>query len=165
MFSTNDYIIYGNTGICKIEDIKDMKFGNKPMRKYYVIKTVYGEKSTIYSPIDNTAINIRKVMNLDEAKELINEIPDQNTIWIEDISDRKEKYNEIIKAGNRIELVKLIKTLYLKKQEKATEGKKLMIGDEKIMQEAEKILHQELALILDIKPEEVISFITSELNQ
>lgn len=40
-----------------------------------------------------------------------------------------------------------------------------MIGDEKLMQEAEKILHQELALILDIKPEEVAPFITSELKE
>ena len=62
-------------------------------------------------------------------------------------------------------IIKLIKTLYLKKQEKAKEGKKLMIGDEKLMQEAEKILHQELALILDIKPEEVAPFITSELKE
>lgn len=165
MFSTNDYIIYGNTGICKIESIKEMKFGNNPTKKYYIIKPVYGEKETIYSPIDNTAINIRKIMNLDEVKELINEIPKQDTIWIEDISDRKEKYSEIIKGGNRHDLVKLIKTLYLKKQEKAKEGKKLMIGDEKLMQEAEKILHQELALILDIKPEEVAPFITSELKE
>lgn len=77
---------------------------------------------------------------------------------------RKEKYNEILKKGNKVELVKLIRTLYLEKEKKKTEGKKLYVGDEKIMAEAERLLHEEFAVVLNIKVDEVLPFILGELE-
>ena len=164
MFSTNEYIIYGTTGICKIHEIRKMKFGNKPEKEYYIIKPVYNENCTIYAPVDNNELNIKRVMNMDEVQKLICDIPNQDIIWIDYVNSRKEKYTEIIKHGNRKDLVSIIKTLYLKKQEQIANGKKLMINDENFMKEAERILHEELALILDITPEEVVPFIIKELS-
>ena len=39
----------------------------------------------------------------------------------------------------------------MEKLRKKEEGKKLNSGDEKIMNEAEKLLHEEFALVLNIK--------------
>ena len=77
---------------------------------------------------------------------------------------RKETYNEILKKGNKKDIVKLIKTLYMEKLRKKEEGKKLNAGDEKIMNEAEKLLHEEFALILNIKVDEVLPFILGKLS-
>lgn len=77
---------------------------------------------------------------------------------------RKEKYREILKNGDRQELIQLIRTLYLHQQELKKAGKKFHATDEKILNEAEKILHHEFAYVLDIKLEEVVPFISKEIN-
>lgn len=133
-------------------------------REYYILKPAYDPNSTIYAPIDNNMINIRRIMTVQEVYNLIKTMPDNETIWIDDINLRKEKYNEILKKGDKVELVKLIRTLYLEKEKKKTEGKKLYVGDEKIMSEAQRLLHEEFALVLNIKVDEVLPFILGELE-
>ena len=163
MFAKNDYIIYGTTGVCKITGIEKRKFNNIE-KEYYILKPAYDSNSTIYAPIDNDMINIRKIMTVKEVYDLIRTMPDNGPIWIDDINLRKGKYNEILKKGNKVELVKLIRTLYLEKEKKKTEGKKLYVGDEKIMAEAERLLHEEFAVVLNIKVDEVLPFILGELE-
>ncbi|MBP3915198.1 MULTISPECIES: CarD family transcriptional regulator [unclassified Clostridium] len=164
MFAKNDYIIYGTTGVCKITGIEKKKFNTSAEREYYILKPAYDPNSTIYAPVDNNIINIRKIMTVKEVYDLIMAMPDNKTIWIDDINLRKEKYNEILKKGDKVELVKLIRTLYLEKQKKKNEGKKLYVGDEKIMSEAQRLLHEEFALVLNIKVDEVLPFILGELE-
>lgn len=103
-------------------------------------------------------------MTVKDVYELIRSMPDNETIWIDDINLRKEKYTDILKKGDTIALIKLIKTLYLEKEKKKNEGKKLYVGDEKIMSEAQRLLHEEFALVLNIKVDEVIPFILGELE-
>ena len=164
MFAKNDYIIYGTTGVCKITGIEKKKFNTSAEREYYILKPAYDPNSTIYAPVDNNIINIRKIMTVKEVYDLIMAMPDNKTIWIDDINLRKEKYNEILKKGDKVELVKLIRTLYLEKQKKKNEGKKLYVGHEKIMSEAQRLLHEEFALVLNIKVDEVLPFILGELE-
>ena len=160
MFSKNEYIIYGSTGVCKIIDIVKKKFGFNKEREYYILKPAYDTNA----PIDNDKISIRKIMTKEEVYDLIKTMPDNETIWIDDMNLRKETYNEILKKGNKKDIVKLIKTLYMEKLRKKEEGKKLNAGDEKIMNEAEKLLHEEFALVLNIKVDEVLPFILGELS-
>ena len=87
-------------------------------------------------------------MTINEVYSLINTMPHTESIWIEDINLRKEKYTKILKSGDNKQLVKLIRTLYLEKEKKKVEGKKLYVNDEKIMTDAEKLLHEEFALVL-----------------
>ena len=91
-------------------------------------------------------------------------MPHTESILIEDINLRKEKYTKILKSGDNKQLVKLIRTLYLEKEKKKVEGKKLYVNDEKIMTNAEKLLHEEFALVLDIKVDEVLPFILGKLE-
>ena len=164
MFSKNEYIIYGSTGACKIIDIVIRKFGFNQERKYYVLKPAYENNSTIYAPIDNDKVTIRKIMTKEEVYNLIKTIPNNETIWIDDNNLRKETYNEILRTGNKKEIIKLIRTLHQQRISKKEVGKKLNVGDEKIMNEAEKLLHEEFALVLNIKVDEVLPFISGELS-
>ena len=85
-------------------------------------------------------------------------------IWIENENQRKEAYREIIARGDRTELVKMIKTLYLHQQQRQAIGKKLHIADERFFKEAEKMLYDEFALVLNIKQEEVLPFILEQIE-
>ncbi len=65
---------------------------------------------------------MRKVLTREEIDELIRKMPDENNIWIEDEAERKEGYRRILRSGNRMELVMLIKTLYCYREDRR--GKK-----------------------------------------
>ena len=165
MFIINDSVVYGNEGVCLITDIVKKEF-NSGLIDYYLLKPVSSPKSSIYIPINNTTLlnKIHPLISTNEIVELINSMPEKNTIWIEDNNNRREEYKKIIYSGDRIDLIKLIKTLYLKREDLKTNKKKLLTSDDNFFKSAEKILYDEFAYVLDIKPDEVRPYIEEQLR-
>lgn len=163
MFKVNDTVMYGRSGVCRIVDICKKNFINNELL-YYVLQPVYENKCTIYCPVDSKKVQMRKLLDIDEIRELIRTMPDEITIWDNNDRARRETYDKIIKSGDHRELIKLIKTLYLKRKELNSTGKKFHIADEKAMNDAEKLLYQEFALVLDIQLDEVVPFITGQIE-
>lgn len=164
MYSINEYIVYGKAGVSQIIDIRKENFEGLEEQTYYVLKPVYSEKSIIYAPVNRNLNKFRKVLTIEEIYKIIEALPKAKTIWINNDHSRKEKYLKILKEGSHIELVRLLKTFYEKNKELTSVGKKLHISDERIMKEVERILFEEFAFVLNIEPEEVLPFITGELN-
>ncbi len=165
MYEVGSTVIYKNDGVCKITEIVVRMFKDKEI-EYYVLNPVHNKNAEIFVPKNNPDLvsKMRKVLTKDEIINIINSMPEEDDIWISDEAVRKEKYREILTLGNRKDLVKLIKTLYLHKQSQKQYGKKLHLADEKLLRDAEKILYDEFAYVLEIAPEEVIDFITTKLN-
>lgn len=164
MYAINDYVVYGNNGVCKITDIRKEKFCGAEEQVYCVLEPVHSDKSTIYTPINRNLDKFRNVMSYEEVHELIQAIPDKETIWIEEFQPRNEKYNEILKEGDPKQLIILIKTLHAHREDLIEKGKKMRMTDEKVMREAESLLYDEFAYVLEIEPDEVVPFITNELE-
>lgn len=165
MFQINDTVIYGTQGACKISEIMQKKFAGKPM-KYYVLKPIYDENSTVYIPVDNQGLvnKMRRLLSAREIHEIIQAMPDEECVWIENEHERKQAYKDIISRGDRLELVKLIKTLYFHQQAQQAKGRKLHMADERYFKEAEKLLYSEFALVLNIEPEQVVPFIANQIE-
>ena len=89
MFEIGQYIIYGSTGVCEIEDIRDERISGEK-KSYYILKPVYISGSKIYAPVGVSEVRMRALITKDEAMALIDSMPDEETIWIEDDSARKE---------------------------------------------------------------------------
>lgn len=164
MFQVNDTVMYGSSGVCRISEICAKKFGGSEVL-YYVLKPVYDENSTIYCPVDSPKLKIRQLLSVNEIYRLIQEMPDTQTEWIDNEQQRKEKFSKIVKEGDHRELIKLIRALYFNREEKHRSGKKFYLSDDRIMKEAETILHEEFAHVLNIKLEEVVPFIMGELQK
>jgi len=162
-FKVNDTILYGAQGVCKIAEISERKFSDKSM-EYYVLKPVQDEKATLFVPVNNEKLldKMRRVLTAAEICELVKVLPDENTMWIENETQRKEKYKEILTNGDRVELVRLIKTLHQRQIDQKDKGKKLHISDDRFMKEAIRMLHAEFAHVLDIQFEQVLPFILQE---
>jgi CarD family transcriptional regulator len=63
-----------------------------------------------------------------------------------------------------VELIKLIKTLYFQQQSQKSKNKSLNDTDKRIMKEAEKMLYEEFAHVLNIKREQVLPFIIEQVE-
>jgi len=142
-------------------DIREENFRGTP-ELYYILQPLR-EKTTIYCPAQGTKIKLRKLLTKEEIFELINLMPDAENIWIDHDPTRKERFTAILKGGDYRELICLLKTLYYKREEKKLVGKKFHVADERIMQEAEHMLHGEFAYVLEIDEEEVLPLILGKV--
>lgn len=165
MININDTILYGSEGVCTVVDIVERDFGGKAMQ-YYVLKPVYNNSSTIYVPVHNEALTakMRRILSIEEIYDIIQAMPGEESMWIEDENERKEKYKEILHRGDRMELVRIIKALYNHQQAQRSKGKHLHTADEHFFKEAEKMLYDEFALVLNIRPDQVVPFILQQVE-
>lgn len=162
MFKINDYVVYGSNGVCKVTDIEQVTLRKEEL-EYYILSPVYNDKMTIKIPVNNKKISMRDLMTKAEIMNLIKEFSKNETVEIEDSRKRIEEYKAIIKRGNAEELIKVINSIRLEESEKNLLGKKLNKTDEDIMVSARKQLYQEIAIVLDIKVDEVQDYIVNNI--
>lgn len=157
MYNINDTVVYGMTGVCKIVDISKQSFVKNEVKKYYVLKPVSSEGSTIYAPCDSCDGKLRPVLTADEVNSIIDDVKNEEP-EIAPFFDR-EKCNQIMKSGDRKELLRLVRSLDASKKDVVKKGRKFHVSDESIMRTASKLLCDEFSLVLDVKPEEVMSIV------
>ena len=166
MFSAGDTVSYGTGGICKIKEITEMTVG-KVKKEYFVLVPVYDENSTLYVPTDNKKLldNMRSVLSSEEINALIDSAAREPMEWIENDIDRKEYCTNVLKNGDRGELMRLIEMLYLRREELKSTKKHFHISDEKFLREAERLLHDEFSYTLNITKEDVPFYILNRIKE
>ena len=95
---------------------------------------------------------------------IIDSMSDANFIWTDDGNEREHLYKEILLSGDRKKMLQVIKTLYTHARNQRANGRKLHIADEKVFREAEKVVYDEFAYVLGLKPENVLDFIKSRVE-
>lgn len=161
MFDVGDYVVYGSEGVCRVGAVGTLDLdGKKTEKMYYTLFPVYVSGTKVYTPVDNKKIVMRAIISKDETNRLISEIPDMKPIEVTDERSREQTYKEVIRACDCRELVRLIKTVYTRRQKRISGGKKVTAVDEKYYKSAEEQLYGELAIPLELKREEVRDYIT-----
>ncbi len=164
MFEVNEFVIHTTGGICKVTDIAPLDMpGADKSRKYYFLVPIKERGSKVFVPVDNPAA-IRKVMTDEEAWELIDEIPGIEEMQVENDKMREAKYKEAIKSCDCRELIKIIKNLYTRKEERLKEGKKTTATDDKYFKIAEDNLFSELAFAIGKAKEDMPGVIASRIG-
>lgn len=165
MYKVGNMVMHPHAGVCKIEDIRIEKFSKMSDKMYYILRPIYEQgNSKIYVPIDSQKIHLRKLLSIEDIHQLIRAVDFNTRLWIDNDSKRQEKFNQILKSNHQEEIIQLIAEIHNKQKEKQEEGKKLHLADMRIMQEAEKMIHQEFAFSLNIGIDEVADFIMKELH-
>lgn len=165
MFSIGQYVICGNKGVCTIEDITTLDIsGVDKAKKYYILKPKYVTASTVYVPVDSAVTSMRNILTKEEAQELIKEIPDIPVLEVKNEKLVEQDYKACMKSNCCREWVKLIKTIYLRKQKRLEAGRKETAVDGKYFRIAEENLYGELAVALGMERSEVCGYITEHLQ-
>lgn len=161
MFKKGQFIIYGNRGICVVEDITKLSFEVATKEKdYYVLNPYMQPEGKIYVPVDSCKTKMRAVITKDDAMELIDSIPEIELISSDNDKQRELQYKECIRSCDCKEWVRIIKTLYLRMQQRTEEGKKITATDERYFKTAEDSLYAELSLALKIPKEDMEGYIS-----
>lgn len=166
MFQINDTVIYGSHGVCKISEIGTLSLSMADNKKqYYTLRPVYHPTSVIYAPVENPKTLMRSVISKEDAEKLIREVPDIDSVWIANEKERESQYKAALQTCDCRELVKIIKTLYLRKTARIQTGKKVTAVDEKYFRMAESALYEELAYALDMEKSMIAPYISEHVIQ
>ena len=143
MFKENEYVVY-NHQVCKVKTIKKNYIQGKDC---YVLIPVDDESLIINVPTDNKNGNIRNIVSRDYIEEIINKI---STIEIIKDNDKhiENEYKHLLSTGKHEDLIKIIKTTYLRNEQRKECGKKLSEKDGNYFAMAEKILYTEFSISL-----------------
>lgn len=165
MYKIGELIIYGNEGVCKVEDIgvPDISGINKN-KKYYTLKPVY-ENSKIFVPT-NTNIFMRKVKTYEEIQKLIKSIPSIEEVECDEKNAKslEAHYKKLLETHECIDLLTIITGVYEKKETATKNGKKLSQVDLKFMKIAKSLIDEEFSVVLGILREEVQPYINEKVK-
>lgn len=166
-FLKGEYVVYGTSGICMIEDIRVMKFAlDTEPAPYYILRPEHNGTSTIYVPMRNQKLmdKIRPVMTKEEIDSLLLGMRDKEIEWEADRRVRGELFHDILVKGVSQRLLLMIRCIYLKKRELLENGKKPAATDENILKSAEKLVEEEFAHVLGIPKTDIGKYIRRLLN-
>ncbi len=166
MFQKDDYVIYGSNGVCMIKDVGPLDLPGIPKEQiYYTLIPYYTKDSQIFTPVDSHKVVMRSLICKEDIMRLIDEIPDIELLWIADEKQRESKYKETLRKCDCRELIRIIKTIYKRMQQRSAEGKKMTASDEKYFHLAQESLYGEFAITLGMERDQIRDFISGKVRK
>ena len=161
MYKENDYLVY-KKDVCKVKEIKKNIINGLD---YYILIPIDDNSLTINVPTDNRMGWLRKIITKEETEKLINNIP--NIEPLKNIDDKyiERTYKDLIYNGTHEDLIKIIKTSYIRNKDRENNNKKLSDKDTKYFKQAEKYLYNELSISLEMTFEETKQYIINKVNE
>ncbi|MBE6750720.1 MAG: hypothetical protein E7560_06115 [Ruminococcaceae bacterium] len=163
MFLKGEIVVYGQSGVCKIEDICEKELIRNQKKRYYVLKPIFQPNNVIYAPFENNKVFMRKVITKTEAEALILKIP-QIIDALPESEVATEEYKKQISNYECADLIKLTSQIYSKRLLARSQKKKLGFLDEKYMSQAENLLFGEFSVALGIPFDEVQKYIEEKIK-
>ncbi|MBE6680492.1 MAG: hypothetical protein E7598_08255 [Ruminococcaceae bacterium] len=162
-FKPNDIVMYSCHGACTLVEITEKDFGGVA-KDYYVLRPAFSGSSIFYVPTDSEPLTskMRTVKNADEINELV--LKASVWDWIEDDRPRQNQLKQAIDCGSTELLVSIYKALYEKQKSLAEDGKKLRAADDRYMKDIEALLVEEFSFSYEIKKDDLVPFLYSEIN-
>lgn len=104
-------------------------------------------------------------MSREEAEELIAKIPELSVLTITNDKLSEAVYKECMKTNQCTDWLRVIKTIYARRQKRLAAGRKMTAVDTRYLRQAEDNLHGELAVALEMERSEVEKYICEKLEK
>ena len=154
MFNIGDYVVYKRE-VCKICDYKKKFIGDKD---YYSLIPVMDKSLKIEVPVNSDFI--RSIIDKNTANEIIDNIDVIN------INDKliESEYKRLLHDGGYEGLIKIIKTTYLRNNERIN-NKTISEKDDNYFNLSEKYLYSEFAIALGISYDAVKDYVIKRIEE
>ena len=165
MFQVGDQVVYGVHGVCIVADTEERVIDRK-RRTFLVLEPVGQDGSRFLVPTHNeTAMaKLRPMLTPEALEQLLHCEQIRQDKWIRDENQRKQTYRELIGSGDRVGLMQMVSSIYRFRLQQTAAGKRIHQCDEIFLRDAEKLLSGEIAIVLDMQPEEARSYLREKLK-
>lgn len=157
MYKVGDYVVY-KKDVVLIKEIKEKYYNDID---YFCLIPVLDESLKIVVPV--TSNDIRNLMTKKDIETLIKKVDDIKPI---DVEDRllEQEYKKLINSSNHENLIKIIKTTYLRNKERLDNNKKIGDKDNMYFNQAEKYLYSEIAIVLNMTLDDAKEYVINKIN-
>jgi RNA polymerase-interacting CarD/CdnL/TRCF family regulator len=152
-----DIVLYGSSGACCVTALLDMGRG-----EYYVLVPQNKQRTKVYVPKDSDELmtKMRPLPHKSDLLRWLGQVAHTESVWESDMSTRRERAAEVIRAGDEVGLMMLIKCFYEHRAELQQDNKKKFpVTDNQILHDAQERLFDEFSVVFCIDPSEVEDFI------
>lgn len=164
MFTIGDHIIYSAHGLCRIDDIREETVSGVT-KKYYKLHPLENTLVTISTPVDNEKVVMLKLLQKEQALEIIETFNHPGAEWNTQPNSRLQQYSQLINSGDRLQIAKVVNTLMRKKCDAQLEKETFYEPDYKLLNNTQIILFKELARALDTSFEEINKLINDMIKE
>ena len=152
------YIIYKKS-VCRIIDKLDKYYNDID---YYLLSPISDNTLTIKIPVNNK--DIRELISREEVEKLIENIPNIEPI-IEKSIKLENIYKELLASNKHEDLIRVIKTTYLRNKERLDNNKKTTDKDSYYFNLAEEYLYNEFMIVLNMSYDDTKKYIIDRLER
>ena len=103
-------------------------------------------------------------MTLEDINVLIGQIKDI-PILLGEAKQLENEYKRVLNEGTNYGLVQIIKTTYERNQARIKNNKKVSEKDNRYFEMAEKYLYNEMAIVLNMTPEDVRNYVIEQVSK
>jgi len=158
MYKINDLLVYKNE-VCKVIEIKEKFYRDMD---YYVLKPINDETLKIEVPISTKLA--RDLLTKEEFEKLILNIPTIDVIKCNE-NEIENIYKELMQSGKHEDLIKIIKSAFLRNKERVDSKRKPTDKDENYFALAEKYLYTEIAVVYNISFDEAKNYVLDKVSK
>lgn len=164
MFCIGEYIVYGTNGICRVESIGPSPYDKTDSRTFYLLIPVKNPmSSTIYTPVDNDRVPMRRLMTEGEITALIAAMPEIEPLSVPVEKQRRELYRATIGTLKPEGYVQVIKTVHQRRKTLSAARKHFPVTDLESERLAKHMLYSECAHVLGLDEGEMEQYIIERL--
>lgn len=146
------YVVYRKE-VCKVIDEKG---------GIYVLMPAYD--SSIKYKISVNSPLLKDLITKKEIDKLLLEIPRIDALSMSD-KQIEQTYKELMNNGSHEDLVKIIKTTYLRNQLRILNNKKISEKDDEYLKRAEKYLYEEICVVLNMSFEQTKEYVINKIKE
>ena len=157
MYKVNDLLVY-KKDVCVVEEIKPKYLRDTD---YYVLSPLTDKSLKLQVPTTSNAI--RDLIKKEKIEGIIQSIPNIEVIK-SDAKTLEADYKLLMQNGTHEDLIKIIKTIYLRNKERLDNNKKTTDKDNYYFNQAELYLYNEFSVVLNLTYDETKQYIIDKLN-
>lgn len=162
MFDIGSQAIDKRGRIFQIVAREDKDFGNGAA-PYFVLNPCFAYDFTpgyqCYIPVDKADTLLRPLLTKDEAMELLRQIPLLEPLPTVGPHERKTQFQSIANSGNRLDILRVIRTLLAYREERLKLNKPFSDFDTRLLRNLTGLFRDEMSVVFEIDPEEIPPFV------
>lgn len=165
MYVAGDRVLYGSHGVCQVVALEDRKVDRK-MVTYLVLEPEGQPGARFLVPTHNekAMCKLSPVLNEQQLETLLVSPEIREPLWESAENLRKNLYRDVLSSGDRVQVLRMIHTLYMHKQTRLAEGKKFHQSDDNFLRDGERLMASEIGSVLQMEPTQARDLLREKLQ-
>ena len=166
MFAVGEYIVYGTNGMCRVEEICASPYDATDTRDFYLLVPLHNPmSSTIYTPVNNERVPMRRLMTREEIESLISCMNDIEELIVPMEKQRRDMYRTTLGELRPEGYVSVMKTVHRRRAQLAAAHKHFPVTDMEYGRLAKHLLYSEIALVLGMEEASMEAYLEERLQR